>query len=88
MAAARKEIELWTGRVDLAASKGLADLETAALAKARRSRERVQMLEAERAEIAGKIVRIREKLPMVKATEQSWTRTSSWPSSRWSRARR
>jgi hypothetical protein len=68
---AREELAVWEGRAALAASKGLADLESAARAKADEARERIRTLEAERAETAAKVARIREKLPMVKATEKS-----------------
>ncbi len=71
LAAAREELGLWTGRAGLAASKGLADLEAAARAKAEEAQARIRDLESERAETAGKIARIREKLPMVKASERS-----------------
>lgn len=71
LADAREELKLWTGRIDLAASKGMVDLETAARGKAADIQEQIRELEAERAETAAKVVRIREKLPVIKATEKS-----------------
>jgi len=69
--AAREEVQLWTDRAALAASKGLADLEAAARAKTFELEARVQALEAEKSDLARKIARIREKLPLVKASEHS-----------------
>ncbi len=69
--AAREEVRLWTDRAALAASKGMADLESAARTKAGEAQAKAASLEAEKADLARKIVRIREKLPILKATERS-----------------
>jgi len=69
--AARQEVRLWTDRAALAVSKGMADLETAARAKAGEAEAKAASLEAEKADLARKITRIREKLPVLKASERS-----------------
>lgn len=69
--AARQEVRLWTDRAALAVSKGMADLETAARAKAGEAETKAASLEAEKTDLARKIARIREKLPILKATERS-----------------
>ena len=69
--AARQEVRLWTDRAALAVSKGMADLETAARAKAGEAETKAASLEAEKADLARKIARIREKLPVLKASERS-----------------
>lgn len=69
--AARQEVRLWTDRAALAASKGMADLESAARTKAGESEAKIASLEAEKADLARKISRIREKLPVLKASERS-----------------
>ncbi len=69
--AARQEVRMWTDRAALAASKGMANLETAARAKAGEAEAKAASLEAEKADLARKIARIREKLPVLKASERS-----------------
>jgi phage shock protein A len=69
--AARVELETWKGRVGLAESKGLAELAIAARAKAEDASGRLASLEAERSEARGKISRMREQLPMIRARERS-----------------
>lgn len=71
LAAAREEVRLWTDRAALAASKGMADLEAAARAKAGEAEAKAAALEAEKADLTRKIARIREKLPVLKASERS-----------------
>ena len=62
---------LWIKRVELAVSKGAAELEAAARAKAEELALKRTALEAERSDLEGKITRMREKLPMVSASERS-----------------
>ncbi len=65
------EISLWAKRVELAASKGAAELEAAARAKLDELGIKRATLSSERDELAGKVERIRGKLPMAGATELS-----------------
>lgn len=69
--AAREEVRIWTDRAALAASKGMTDLESAARAKAEEAQAKAASLEAEKTDLARKIARIREKLPVLKAGERS-----------------
>lgn len=65
------ELATWARRVELAAAKGAADLEAAARAKVDELAAMRSTLEAERSELAYKVSRIREKLPMAAAGERS-----------------
>jgi phage shock protein A len=73
------ELERWKGRVALAEGKlaqapadaSLAGLAEAARAKVAEESARLAALESERAELRGKIARMREQLPMIKARERS-----------------
>ncbi len=65
------ELRTWAGRVELAAQKGAAELEAAARAKLGELQARKTALDAEKAELAAKVARIREKLPLIAATERS-----------------
>jgi hypothetical protein len=65
------EIALWAKRVELAAAKGAAELEAAARAKLDELGIKRATLSSERDELAGKVERIRGKLPMAGATERS-----------------
>lgn len=65
------EIATWAKRVELAAAKGAAELEAGARAKLDELAAKRSGLEAERADLAYKVARIREKLPMAGASERS-----------------
>ncbi len=75
----RAELERWKGRVALVEGKlasapadpSLAALAEAARAKVAEEEGRLSALEAERSELRGKIGRMREQLPMIKARERS-----------------
>ncbi len=71
LAAVGDEVALWAKRIELAASKGALELEAAARAKLDELAAKKALLEGERAELAGKVARIREKLPMAGASERS-----------------
>jgi hypothetical protein len=78
-AEARAELERWKGRVALVEGKlasapgdsSLPSLMEAARAKAAESEGRIAFIDAERAELRGKIERMHEQLPMIKARERS-----------------
>ncbi|PKL08136.1 MAG: hypothetical protein CVV51_10545, partial [Spirochaetae bacterium HGW-Spirochaetae-7] len=57
--------------VELAAAKGAAELEAAARAKVDELSAKKSALESERADLAAKVERIREKLPMAGSQERS-----------------
>jgi len=65
------ELATWARRVELAATKGAAELEAAARAKVDELSAKKTALESERAELAAKVSRIREKLPMAGSQERS-----------------
>jgi hypothetical protein len=77
IADAGAELERWKGRVALAEGKLAAgDASMATLAQAARARveeeaAKVASLEAERADLRAKVIRMREQLPMIKARERS-----------------
>lgn len=71
LASVGEELSLWAKRVELAASKGAVELEAAARAKIDELGLRKTTLSAEREELARKVTRIREKLPMAGAAERS-----------------
>ena len=83
IAAAHSELERWKGRVSLAEGKlaagaaspndatSLAALAQAARAKVEEEGGKIASLEAERAELRAKVVRMREQLPTIKARERS-----------------
>ena len=71
LSALAEEVTLWAKRVEIAAAKGAAELEAAARAKLAELAAKKSGLEAERADLAAKVTRIREKLPMVAASERS-----------------
>ena len=65
------ELATWARRVELAAAKGAAELEAAARAKVDELSAKKTALETERADLAAKVARIREKLPMAGLQERS-----------------
>lgn len=65
------EVALWVKRIELAAGKGAVELEAAAQAKLNELAAKKALLEGERAELSGKVARIREKLPLAGASERS-----------------
>ena len=65
------ELELWTRRVGLAETKGMADLAAAARSKVAEIEAKRVSAAAELSDIEGKVRRIREKLPLVAAKERS-----------------
>ena len=67
----RSEIALWKSRVELARSRGLMDLERAALARVSEEEAKLASLESERAALAAKLARLREELPRIRARERS-----------------
>jgi phage shock protein A len=71
IAAVDQDLATWKGRVDLASSQGRADLAEAAEGRCRELAEKRAGLEAERAGLAGDVVRLRERLPYLKARERS-----------------
>jgi len=66
-----QDLALWKGRVGLAEGKGEAALADAARARMAELEAKRQSLAAERAGIAGDVVRIKERLPYLKARERS-----------------
>jgi phage shock protein A len=66
-----QDLALWKGRVSLAEGKGEAALSEAARARIAELEAKRQGLAAERAGIAGDVVRIKERLPYLKARERS-----------------
>jgi hypothetical protein len=71
MAAVEQDLALWNKRVQLAAAKAATELESAARAKVDELAARYATLGAERAELATKVARLKEKLPLVAASERS-----------------
>jgi hypothetical protein len=71
LASVGEELSLWAKRVELAAAKGAVELEAAARAKLDELGARQGTLSMERGELAAKVARIREKLPMAGAAERS-----------------
>ena len=71
MAAVEQDLSLWTKRVELAAAKAASELEAAARAKVDELGARRTSLEAERAELASKVARLKEQLPIAMASERS-----------------
>ena len=71
MAAVEQDLSLWTKRVELAAAKAASELEAAARAKVDELAARRTSLEAERAELASKVARLKEQLPLAMASERS-----------------
>jgi hypothetical protein len=71
MAAVDQDLALWSKRVELAAAKGAAELEAAARAKLDELTARRSPLESERAELASKVARLKEQLPLAMASERS-----------------
>ncbi len=65
------DLGLWDKRIKLAAEKGEAALENGARAKHEELSARRAALQAERDTLAGKIMRMREQLPMLRAMERS-----------------
>jgi chorismate mutase len=66
-----QDLALWSKRVELAATKGAAELEAAARAKVDELATRRFALEAERADLAAKVARLKEQLPLALASERS-----------------
>jgi hypothetical protein len=71
LSALGEELASWAKRVELAAAKGAVELEAAARAKVDELSAKKTALESERSELAYKVSRIREKLPMAGASERS-----------------
>lgn len=71
MAAVEQDLSVWTKRVELAAAKAASELEAAARAKVDELAARRTNLEAERAELATKVARLKEQLPRAMASERS-----------------
>jgi hypothetical protein len=71
MAAMDQDLALWSKRVELAAAKGAAELEAAARAKVDELATRRSTLAAEKAELAAKVARLKEQLPLALASERS-----------------
>jgi hypothetical protein len=71
MAAVDQDLSLWTKRVELAASKAASDLEAAARARVDELAARRSTLQAERADLAAKVARLKEQLPLALASERS-----------------
>jgi phage shock protein A len=71
LAACQKDVELWAKRLALATEKGLSDLVAAAQAQLDQAKEKAAGLEAERAELAGLLERLKRNLTGVKARERS-----------------
>ncbi|MBP7094545.1 MAG: chromosome partitioning protein [Spirochaetia bacterium] len=71
LAAAREEESLWKRRAALALEKGMTDLVAPAEAKAAESAAKVGALDAERAELAAKVARMKEQLPLLKMGSRS-----------------
>jgi hypothetical protein len=76
LAALEPELSTWVRRVELAAAKAAVDpaatgLETAARAKLDELAARKATLNTERVELAAKIARMKEKLPLAVASERS-----------------
>jgi len=70
LARLKEELATWTKRVELAAQKAATDLEAAARAKTAELASRLQQLEAERGELMANIQRMKEKLPMIAASQR------------------
>lgn len=66
-----EELGRWARRLELAAAKGAAELQAAARAKVDELEARRSELTAERADLAAKVERIKERLPMAAASERS-----------------
>lgn len=71
LAALGEEAALWAKRIELAATKGAAELEAAARARLAELEAKRSSLEAERAELGAKVQRLKERLPMAGAAERS-----------------
>jgi hypothetical protein len=71
MAAVDQDLALWSKRVELAAAKGAAELEAAARAKRDELNAKRSALESERADLASKVARLKEQLPLAMASERS-----------------
>lgn len=66
LAAAREEERLWKRRAALALEKGMSELVAPAEAKAAEASAKVGQLDAERAELAAKVTRMKEQLPLLR----------------------
>lgn len=71
MATVAEELSLWNKRVELAAAKGASELEAAARARLDELVAKRSTLEAERAELAAKVSRLKEQLPLLQASQRS-----------------
>lgn len=71
LAAIGDEAATWAKRVEMTAAKGAAELEAAARAKLDELAAKRAGLESERSELAAKVARIRERLPMAGSAERS-----------------
>ncbi|MDX9958509.1 MAG: hypothetical protein AB7T74_09805 [Clostridia bacterium] len=71
MAAVEQDLALWGKRVELAATKGAAELEAAARARLDELNAKHTALKAEKTELAAKVARLKEQLPLAMASERS-----------------
>lgn len=71
LATLEKELGLWTSRVSLAESRGLAELAEAAREQLTSLQERKVALEGSRSELVAELARLKEALPAIKARERS-----------------
>ena len=71
LAAAREEESLWRRRAALALEKGMAELAAQAEAKIPEASAKIAVLEAERAELASVVARMKEQLPLLKMGTKS-----------------
>jgi hypothetical protein len=66
-----RDVALWGDRAKLAEGKAAADLAAAASQRYAELRAKREALESERASLAAELVRLRERLPYLKARERS-----------------
>ncbi len=71
LARIKTDLDLWTKRLELAVSKGAAELQAAASAKVSEISAKFAVLEGERDSLRYKVSRLKEKLPMVGMSERS-----------------
>lgn len=71
LAVLNEDIALWESRVQLARDNSEAGLEEAARSRLTGLQNRKELLEAERTELGAKIARMREQLPIIKASERT-----------------
>jgi hypothetical protein len=71
IAAAASELELWSSREKLAEGKGLADLASAARAKAEGAAAKLAALQGEQEKLKAAVARMRLELPRIRGRERS-----------------